>query len=318
MDAKITKQRLSNLIAYDWVKILVVTVASIFALITLMSMVATKPQNQQNMYLIFYDDILKGTDNSSVEESYLSSSDSEGIFSYEIMETSSLYMSSDSNYAGMALNMRIAAGQYSIAVVSSNEDPDSEEREDGKKSTYLENCVSSYTNLIEPVNEYLSAAEEFLSSYYGGDVENGSLDEKYLEEVFRSRNKKDKRYRTEEEISVGLQDEKARIEKTRKSFLSVRQALSEGAIYIKETTTYNEYGEETGKGYYSICVGTERMASMNKYIYVSSTDENGTEVRSVSSLNIVFFYTLSDEENYMRFEKLNYLGYLLDTYLDKI
>lgn len=315
MDARITKQRLSNMISYDWIKIIVIIVAAIFALTTLMSMIGTKPEFQQTMYFIYYRDVNKG-DEISYAENLLSAENSNSAFSYEIMETTSLYMCENERYADMALSMRMAAGQYSIGISSEREDPDTED-EKGNKKSYVHELIASGFTLLEDVNDYLSDAEKYLNAYYGGDYSEGTLDEEYLEETFRSRAKGDKRYRTEKSIAEGLKDERARIERTAASLSAVKKAIAEGVFVVAEEEEFSsEYN--SAKGSFYLKVGTERMSSMKKYVCLYSEDANGEQISTCEGISLVFYKLPGENQQYMRFEKLNYLGFLIDTYMDKI
>ena len=47
MDARITKQRLGNLLSYDWLKMLIAIVIAVFLIILLFTMTATRVTNAQ-------------------------------------------------------------------------------------------------------------------------------------------------------------------------------------------------------------------------------------------------------------------------------
>ncbi len=309
MDARITKLRLQNVLSYDWIKILVTVVAAIFGWVTVLSLASTKPAYQQQMYFIYYEDIYRGDDASTLEERLVDTKDVDGVFSYEIMDASSLYMSSSSTYASLALSARMAAGLYSMMLVS---DAVADEE---AQTTYLQEFLGGYYPLVEEIDEYFSAAEAYLSPFYDGDIENGTLNASYLEEQFRARNEKDKRYRTEKNVQAGLLDEANRIEETRDALFTVLSAIDEGILTLTETQFTDFEKEETVGGTYAICLGTPRMASMRKLMYLYDEE---TATKYVDGVNVCFFKMSEEDQEYMRFEKLLYVAYLVNTYADKI
>lgn len=309
MDARITKSRIQNTLSYDWIKILVTIAAAVFVWVTFLSIVSTKPAYQQQMYFIYYKDIYRGDDASALEEKLVDTKDADGVFSYEIMDTSFLYMSSSSTYSGLALSARMAAGNYSMMLVSEAV------ADEETQTTYLQEFLGSYYPLVEEIDEYFSAAEAYLSPFYGGDIANGELDASYLEEQFRARNKKDKRYRTEKNVQAGLLDEANRIEETRDALLAVLSAVDEGILTLTKTQFTDYEKEETVEGTYAICIGTPRMASMRKVMYLYDEE---TATKYVDGVNVCFFKMADEDQEYMRFEKLLYVAYLVNMYADKI
>ena len=57
MDARITKQRLANLISYDWLKILVTIAAFVLVLVVLFTTTATRPAKEQQIAIYAHTDL---------------------------------------------------------------------------------------------------------------------------------------------------------------------------------------------------------------------------------------------------------------------
>ena len=57
MDARITKQRLSNLISYDWLKMLVTILVFVLVLVLLFTMTATRPRKDQEFAIYAHTDL---------------------------------------------------------------------------------------------------------------------------------------------------------------------------------------------------------------------------------------------------------------------
>ncbi len=306
MDAKITKSRLSNMLSYDWLKILAVSVVVVFVWWTVLTLLGADPTVAQSIHFIYYNDIYLGENYDTYSEKFIDSEDYDGVFSYEILETNYVEMSSSDTYGNYAFAAKLAAGERSMIFASTQVDEDAEEEGD----TYISELVNGYYSILEEIPSYLEAAREYLEPFFGGDIENGSIDSAYLEAQFRERNADDKRYKTEEQIQQGLSDEEDRIVQTRDSLLNILAAEEEGIIsftstYIRETET---------EGVYSILLGTSRLQGIKELMYVR--DENGTA--SASGINVCFFLMNKEEEMYMRFEKLNYIDYLITTYTDTL
>lgn len=291
MDARITKPRLSNLISYDWLKIIATTVAAIFVGVIVLTMAGTRPTTAQEQYLLFYEDLYLSDDYSDTLEE-------DGVFSYEVLSKNYFEMSSDSTYGQIALSARFAAGQrnmlFSSTLLTDDETP------------YIKEAFLSCYAMIEDVDEYLSDAAEYANSFYGGDYINGTLDEEYLSSEFRARAKGDKRYRTESKILSGIEDEKERISLLRSSIITVNAAIENGTVE-KYAMSVEDGGEEKN---YALMIGTKKMSSLSKIMYYVNDDGAKTS----DGICACFFTPLHEEYNYMRFESLNYLSHLINTY----
>jgi len=292
MDARITKSRLANELAYDWLKIIITIVAAVFFGVVAISMAGTRPTTAQQMYFIYYEDIYLCDDYSTVINT-------EGMFSDEVLLRGYLEMSSDSTYAGMALSARYAAGQRNMLFSSTLIDAENEQ-------PYIEEAVSGAYNMIEDLDEYFADAEETANKYYCGDYINGTLDEEYLSEQFRARANGDKRYTNESKILSGIEDEKERISMLRSSLITISTALENGTIE-KYSFAATDGGEEKT---YSYLLGTKKMSSMVKLVY---TYDSENKVKSSNGI-CVSIYTVDADDEYMRFESLNYIAYLINTY----
>lgn len=295
MDARITKSRLSNLFSYDWLRIIITIVVAVFIGIVVLLSIGTKPTTAQQMYLLYYKDLYLSDDYSvNLEEN------SDKMFSYEILSSSYFEMSSDSTYGETAFSARFAAGQRNILFSSDKISEDDEK-------PYVEAVVSSFSGITENIDEYLSAAAEYANSFYGGDYLNGELDEEYLSSQFRARAANDKRYKTEKKMLSGIEDEKDRISLLRSSLIAVNTAIENGVIE-KYYMTLEEGGESLP---YALKIGTKKMSSLAELVY-SYDEESG--VKTSDGICAVFFKPLDSSCDYMRFEGLNYISYLITTY----
>lgn len=299
MDARITKSRLANELAYDWLKILITIVVAVFFGVVVLSTAGTKPTTAQEMHLIFYKDLYVCSDFSNKLEEEASD-----IFSYEVLSSDALVMSSDDTYSDMALTARYMAGQRTILVSSTLTDEDAEK-------PYIEEAVAGCYAMIEDLDEYFSDAEDMAKLYYGGDYINGTQDEEYLSAQFRARAKGDKRYTNESKILAGIEDEKDRISMLRSSLITVSAALESGVIEKYSFAVADDdgnYGEEKA---YAYLLGTKKMSSMVELMY---TYDSESKVKSSDGICVGIYTPLDSSDEYMRFESLNYIAYLINTY----
>ena len=84
MDAKITKQRLTRMLSYDWVKIVVIAVAIIFFWSLVLTTSAPRIPPAQNFYVYTHQSNLTFRDKFYT---HLDQQFQGGTFSYEIIET---------------------------------------------------------------------------------------------------------------------------------------------------------------------------------------------------------------------------------------
>lgn len=295
MDARITGSRLSNLLAYDWLKIIITIVVAVFFGVVVLSMIGTRATYAQQIHLMFYKDLYVSGEFSDTLEN-----ESNDVFSYEVFSADYFTMSSDSTYSDMALSARYAAGQRSMMFSSTLIDSDSDQ-------PYIDEVVSSCYPILENLDDYLSAAEEYADSFYGGDYINGTLDEEYLSEQFKARVKGDKRYKTEQTLLAGVEDEKERIASLRSSIITISTALEEGVI-----EKYYVSVEDGAEGLpYAYKLGTKKMTSLVDLIYTYEAD---SEVKTSDGICVCVYTPVNESCAYMRYESLNYIAYLINTY----
>ena len=115
MDARITKQRLGNLISYDWLKMLVTIVCFVLVLVLLFTMTATRPRNTQEYGVYAYTDLSTTSSFSNLGETLLE----RDVFSYDILAVSAEGFSGN-NYASATYSARRAAGQGTVMLLTDN------------------------------------------------------------------------------------------------------------------------------------------------------------------------------------------------------
>ena len=325
MDARITKKRLSQMLSYDWIKILACIVAGIFLWSLIFTTTASRLNPAQTFTVYAYIGTNPTTEFSSkvASRSYLS-----GGFSYDVIETNVVDLTTAGNQAYTLLEARVGVQEGNAAFVS----PLGYEIDDGNggKTTrsYVEDLllrvypsVLSFGSAEETVEEtsktsFFVRTENYLNNYYTAGYENeDSFDAKKAEETFRNRIKtqKDKRYKNESQIQSGVKDEIARIQGYRNNYLAVKGYLEEGIITLEKTTLTLSYSGATSEitSYYSfnLCPD-ERMENLKNLVCYQ--DESGSY--TAKDMRLVLLNLLKDEYSYGLYENYAFICKLVETY----
>ncbi len=297
MDAKITKQRLSRMLSYDWVKMVVVAAALIVAWMLIFTMTATRitPAQQYSVFNYRGNRAFQFTEfQSAYKDAY-----KRDIFSHEVLEASTYDLTTAGSDIYTVLDSRLQTDEGDAIFVSREYDPNTEyETEKGEveyQYTYLQTFIARYGYYLYDINEYLDYMERYVKSYYDdGDYENGTLNEVKVEVDFRAREKKDKRFKTEKQKKAGVLKDIERIQKYRDALVQFKAYLHSGVISLEYTTIIgeNEDGEEeilVDNVAYSINLcPTEATSGLKNYASYLKTvvNDEGKEQKVVSAENM--------------------------------
>ena len=322
MDAKITKKRLSQMLSYDWMKIIAVAVGVIVVWSLVFSMTATRIIPSQAFGIYAYTGTTVTTRFSSLPER------AKDFFSYEVIE----FKTEDINtggkeYAYQIMEARLTTDEVDVLFVPHVAGGDIQYTLDGeqKTTTYLEDFLyrfyaSAYR--LDGENGYLTKMEKYLNDYYKGDYTNpNNVDEEKIETDFRAKVKerKDKRYKTETKIQAGVQGEIARLKMYRQAFADFNDYLEKGYISLQEVTLHftdseGKTNSVTGKFSINLCPDETLMGDLKKEVYYRVLDEETQEYKSsIQDMNILI---IKDKvENYgFEFERLGLITHLVQTY----
>lgn len=297
MDAKITKQRLGNLLSYDWLKILVSIAVAVVLLTLFFTMVGTRPSRAQTFTVYSHADLMKGSDFSTLE----SSLEKKEAFSYEILsiEAESFH---GNEYAGAAYTARRAAGMGTVYLVPETPKYDDEGKlkEDSSALVGLgggvaydgENAGGCYDTKY-----FLEECGKYLARFY---TQSGELNTEAVRNCFLARNGKDKRFRTAAKKEDGIKQEEARIEKLRHDYETVTQAFESGKL--------SHISYEVEKGTYSFGISLSKLSKINNLVYY-----NNGEANTVTPVALAILYNGESEAD-LRFETVSFLKYLVEKY----
>ena len=305
MDARITKQRLGNLLSYDWLKILGVIVAAVVLLYVLFTMIATRPTVEQVYSVFTYGGLKIGDDSSDFED------DLDGAFSFDILEAEMVNFEAGS-LGEQALTARRGVLEGDAVLVADY----TEEEGDTPFSLLVTNygtfhpAEKTYSGFYE-IPTLLDDMKAYLSTYF--DLPATDADETFTSEApieaqieasFARKNGSDKRFKTDAQKETGLALERARVLQLREDYLFVKAAFERGDV----TTVDYVYlvGEEEYRFPFGIDLG--KLTGLDDLAFYYSNGQKTTE-----KLTLTFFYNGARAED-IKFENLTFLRYLLETY----
>lgn len=322
MDARITKARLSNLLSYDWLKILIAIAVAVVGLVLVFTMAATRPGYGQTFVVYGYDDVIPGDDFSTLKEDM----ERKDVFSYEILEigSESFYGTSMSN--GL-LSMRRMVGDGTVMFLTDN--TVYKTNEDGSVVTDEETgepVVEEYSTLYSyamglaaqsdtPVDAlvydtryYRSLCEAYFAEFFGENWEENAVpDEALVRASFLNRNAKDKRFKTDEAREAGILEERDRLIRLREDYLFVREQFERGVLSDTVYATETQDGETVEQAL-GICLG--KLPRLRELVYYTAADGSST----VETVNLVILYNNYKTGNDLRYETVSFLRYLVETY----
>ncbi|MBR4943356.1 MAG: hypothetical protein IKZ28_04925 [Clostridia bacterium] len=106
MDAKITKERLSRMLSYDWLKVVGLILAAILVWSLIFTMTATRITPAQQFTVVNYFGNVNA--NSSKLIKVTGDAITEGVFSYEVIEMTSVDVPGSAEHGSTVLEARIA------------------------------------------------------------------------------------------------------------------------------------------------------------------------------------------------------------------
>lgn len=304
MDARITKQRLGNMLSYDWLKMIGAVIAAVLVLSLFFTMLGTRPKSSQEFDLYLYTDAYAGDDFATIGNS-LRSKD-KGVFSYEILDVGAENFMSDS-HGPQVYSTRVAAGEGTVLITSDVRKTD----EEGNVSSSMLSLASAGLYGTEQnahsgfydARYYLEDCKNYLASFYGENfTAESELDKDAARECFLKRNANDKRYLfSDKKKEGGILEEYARLEKLKADYFAVSAALEEGRISYREKTD-----AEGNTAVPAIAIGN--LKNIAKIATYRVEDEPQTAEL------VLMFYRRSANSGDLRFESVSFLRYLVDKY----
>ena len=328
MDAKITKERISRMLSYDWLKIIGLCVAAIFFWTLVFTVSATRITTAQQFTVINYFGNA-GMVNTSFSKDFTKAFN-DGLFSYEVIDISEVDVGGNAEMGATLMQTRVATEEGDVVFVPDLTDAGSEYEINGEKyqDTYLQNLVRNYGWNLENLDRkqagsFFNRLEAFLNEYYGNYAEeNATLNTEKVKQDFLARvaKNKDKRFKTDAQKEKGIRDEIKRVEKYRNALIEFDGYLESGLVQLTATQVRNiETGELSESKVYSIniCPNPEKMPNLIKIAgyWVEVLNEAGEKQSDkLSALNMnVAIMRFEGMEGTFEFESLLYINHVIRT-----
>lgn len=295
---KITKQRLKNVIFYDGLKILALSVILCVVLILIFNAFAKKPSNGQDFKLIIDENIYVGEDVNDFLDDLFENGSENGGFSYETLKGETVYLrSNDESPKYYVLNNVYAElSQDDVCVL--------------EEEIYLQ--YISRNNAVDLI-DYVKSAKTFLLNE-GLCNPSGEFDVNAVNAYFEKTRSKDSRFRTSEQIKKGKEDELIRLKAIWKNATALETCFAMHPELLDEQTfTIGEY-TKTGKFALKIDVFDGKNGKHVENLFKRSyLDEKGETVYTTSGIYITVGNNLKDNGD-LYYENLAVLYTLINTY----
>ena len=310
MDAKITKKRLSQMLSYDWMKIVLVAAAVILVWTLVFTTTATRIIPSQSFGIFNYC----GTTVTTRFSDYPTST--KDIFSYEVIEKSSQDVTTGGEeYALQIMEARLTTDEADVLFAADIEGGYLQYTVDGetKNTTYLEDFLYRfyrYAYRLDGENGFLAQMKTYLDGYYGGDYHNAeALNEEKIEADFRARIKKnkDKRYKKEAQIAAAVPQEIERIQSYLAAYKQFFAYVANGDIQF--VFTEQQLSDTvTLRGVYgiNICPDETKLSGLKESVYYVDFDGKTTAQNMMAT-----FLNLEKLDKNYQYENLIYLNALI-------
>ncbi len=215
MDNKITKNRLSDLLAYDWLKIILFSVVFIVVFELLFTVTGVRLTAGQK-FKVFYDQKFSSSDTGKLYNLI------RGKLSYDVIETDfeKLYEGAETSI----LDARLSIQEGDVIITDSLKPDEESQSQRIRAREIIDNYpVYSLEKLLSDGKDYL---KRFLKDGEDDELNFENLDIDKINANFLRRMKKDNRFRSEEQKNQGKILEQARIQNLCKDISDFEKILN--------------------------------------------------------------------------------------------
>lgn len=322
MDAKITKTRIAHMLSYDWLKIVGLAVALMLFWNLIFTMTATRVRPSQQ-FTVFNHQANYALSEDFYED--LDDSVNGGTFSYEVIETTTNDLATAREYVTTLLDARLQINEGDVILIPKIADPSTADEKNGEtkySADYLQSFLrrnQAHLYDLDPEKEggYFFELKAYLNGYYG-NYENGeTIDREKIERDFiaRAKKNKDKRFKTDEQLALGVQKEIERVQKYRDALIKLEGFLASGIVAFEEVEAQSLEYQFKGKFALNLCPNEDTMGELKRYASYGETgvDEDGKETlrNTAKDMCVMFFDTKGTEESF-EYESLLYVVHLIE------
>lgn len=297
---KITGKRLKNLISYDWLKMLALSVIVCIVVILIFNAFAKKPSDGQDFRLVIDQDVIvEGDEIKGVFDTLFDGGVEEGGFSYETLQGQVVYLRGNDE----SPKSYILGGVYAEL----NQDDVNILLED----VYLEYIAQN--NAVK-IDEYLISAKQFLLDN-GLCNSLGEFDVNRVNSYFETTRGKDTRFKTAEQIKKGKEDELKRLKAIWNNATALQKCFEEHPELLDERTYLFGTYENTGKFAINLSKlnGNSESGKYIENLFKRSYVKDDQTLYTVEGIYLTVGQT-SDADGDLFYEKLAFLYTLIKTY----
>lgn len=335
MDVKITKGRLTNLIAYDLVKIIIAIIAAVMVWVLLFTTCATRATVGEQFDLIVFDGVYY---KDNYAEDVIAKLKKEKSLSYDVLTANVSKVTGAGNYSAIyMLSLKAATKEGDVFVF--NGKTEQAVGDDGKVLTddngapvfKLNDNAQSIVNASYLVSftEYLEAARQYLDKFVvEGTVDETAVRNYFLDYRIKSAGNYRKTYRTQEQKETGVKLEIERINTLLENYTLVSGAIEKAKADDVDILWYADFNP--GKTYekkdvpYGIDLQKLNVASAANggeklfdywYYWENAENENGSSdpVKKSDGLVMAVFNYGSDQFD-LQFESLAVIADAIKTF----
>ncbi len=228
MDNRLTKRRLSDFLAYEWILMIVVAVAAIIVLELAYTMAATRLSTGQQ-FKYYLDETLysfDASDKSVYDLLGVETGKNGKTFSYDVLSVETEKLTSSYNVLTVRLSVQEGDAIFTSSVENEGE------------TVRIKSIADEFP--VYDLEDLLVRAENYLKPFtVNGEVYNeNDYDETKIRDYFDARMKGDKRFRTEAEKEEGRKNEVGRIMKLAgevKDFKTLLSVDEEKGLFYRYT-----------------------------------------------------------------------------------
>lgn len=327
MDAKITKQRISRMLSYDWLKIIGLALAVILGWMFIFTVTATPVLPSQQFTIFSYYCNAPITDIYRARQEGMIASQ---VFSHEVLEIKTYDLSEQPSMAHTLLQTRLSTNEGDLLFVPKSTDYTVSVVEDEKKKyplTYVETAFASYSPQLFELETYFANMSAWLDGWYDGGHQSGTLNEEKIQSDFIAKvtKNKDKRYKSAKAKQEGAVQEVERVRKYKNAYDVVQKAIAGGLVTLEHLQVRNADGtpmlDEAGnlvcEGKYALnlCPNAPTTKMQDWYQYNSATIEEDTVKLSAKNMCVMFLDMRAVDDSY-EYESLVYVAYMLNDCYD--
>lgn len=324
MNSRITKKRLFDNLAYDWIKIIILVIAVVLVWELAFTIGSPRATVGQQYELLVYGKNFYAINAGSI----LNEASEQGYFSYDVLDFMSRDLT-DETY-GTVMQAIFSIGECDSIIV------DNSEQDVENNNSCFYSLVDNYGSNICDIDELINNGKYYCVSNGMVELVDGEyrLNDDKIYNHFVSRMKKDPRFKNQEKIDAGFEKEKLRIKTLWNNASKIEQVLQKNtqlrANYKRYTQTLNNkediksnYLEQYESAFekekectYGINLGflTGGKQDITSVLKRSVTDEKGEVISENANDIILCIFDFTSLQPYLQYENLGLISYFIENY----